>query len=212
MTVIDQDSCHQLDTSNAEKRQILHRVLLINLAQSGGGIAIGLWAASTALIGAGLDNLADAAVYGVGLYAVGRTVAARVRAAQLSGWLLLLFAGLLLVEVLRRFLYGAEPVGAAMIAVAAVNMVLNQVCLRLLARNRSDDVNFRASAIFTNNDTWANLGIVVSGVLVFWLASPIPDLVIGLIVAFIALRGGREILREAREAQEESASTESPHD
>ncbi len=51
-----------------------------------------------------------------------------------------------------------------------------------------------------------NLGIVVSGALVLWIKSPIPDLVIGLIVAVIAFRGGREILEIAEEAFESSSS------
>lgn len=210
MATKDVDPCHQMNTSKAEQRQILRRVLLINLVQAVGGIAIGIYAASTGLIGAGLDNLADASVYAVGLYAVGRPIIAKVRAARLSGCLLLFFASLLLVEVVRRYFYGAEPIGVAMIAVAAVNIILNQVCLRLLARNRSDDVNFKASVIFTNNDTWANLGLVISGVLVWLFASPIPDLAIGLIVALIALKGGREILLEARETQ--NTTTETSHD
>ena len=36
--------------------------MLINLGQSAAGIGLGMWAASTALMGAGLDNLADASV------------------------------------------------------------------------------------------------------------------------------------------------------
>lgn len=37
------------------------------------------------MIGAALDNLADAAVYGVSLYVVGRMAGIKVRAARLSG-------------------------------------------------------------------------------------------------------------------------------
>lgn len=192
---------HDVAAGTDNKRRILRQVLAINLVQSVGGIAVGVLAASTALIGAGLDNLADASVYAVALYAVGRPVLSKVRAARLSGWLLLGFAAVLMIEVLRRFVQGADPGGLAMIAMAAINAVLNQVCLRLLARHRDDDVSFSASSIFTSNDTWANLGIVVSGLLVLWFDSPLPDLVIGLIVAIIAFRGGLEILKQAREAQ-----------
>jgi Co/Zn/Cd efflux system component len=195
------DACRQIDTSSARKRQTLRSVLLINLGQSLGGVVVGIWAASTALIGAGLDNLSDAAVYAIALYAVGRTAIAKARVASLSGWLLLILAALLLVEVVRRFFYGAEPIGVAMIVAASINAGLNQVCLRLLAQHRGEDVTFKATAIFTNNDTWANLGIVVSGVLVWMFASPLPDLMIGIVVVVIAIKGGREILQEALEAR-----------
>ena len=43
-------------------RRILLAVLAINLGQSIVGAGVGWWAESTALIGAALDNLADASV------------------------------------------------------------------------------------------------------------------------------------------------------
>ena len=196
----EDDELGGLDASNAADRKILRTVLLINLGQSAAGIGLGIWAASTALMGAGLDNLDDASVYAVSLYAVGRAAMVKVRAARLSGYLLIGLAVLLLVEVLRRFSGGEEPVGPAMMAIAAANAALNLVCLRLLRRHRGEDVNFKASAIFTNNDSIVNGSIVLSGALVMWLGSNIPDLLLGVVVAAIAANGGREILREASEA------------
>lgn len=200
MSDTDEDA-HHLDASQAADRRILMLVLLINLAQSVAGVGTGLWASSTALIGAALDNLADASVYGVSLYAVGRSAAIKVRAARLSGWLLIGLAVMLLLEVLRRFFGGEPPIGPAMMAMAVVNAALNLVCLRLLKRHRGEDVNFKASAIFTGNDSIVNLGIVLSGALVMWWGSNLPDLVLGVVVSAIAANGGREILAEAAEAE-----------
>lgn len=191
------DELGNLDASNAADRKILSAVLLINLAQSAVGVGIGLWAASTALIGAGLDNLADASVYALSLYAVGRAVQVKIRAARLSGYTLIALGVMLFVEVVRRFFGGEAPVGPAMMAMAAANAILNLVCLRLLKRHRGEDVNFMASSIFTSNDSIVNGAIVLSGVLVMWLGSNVPDLVLGVIVAVIATNGGREILERA---------------
>ena len=199
------DELGGMDASNSTDRKVLLTVLLINLAQSTAGIGLGFWAASTALIGAGLDNLADASVYAVSLYAVGRGVQVKIRAARLSGFLLIGLAVMLLAEVLRRFFGSEQPVGPAMMAMAAANAVLNLVCLRLLKRHRGRDVNFTASAIFTNNDSIVNGAIVLSGVFVMWLGSNIPDLALGLIVAGIAANGGREILQQAANTPIEEA-------
>ena len=73
----ENDELGRLDASDAKDRKILLTVLLINLTQSAAGIALGIWAGSTALMGAGLDNLADASVYAVSLYAVGRAATVR---------------------------------------------------------------------------------------------------------------------------------------
>lgn len=194
------DGPSPMDANQADDRRILLTVLLINLSQCAGGVGVGVWASSTALIAAALDNLADASVYAVSLYAVGRAAAIKVRAAKLSGWLLIALAVLLVVEVLRRFFGGEPPLGPAMMIMAAVNAALNLVCLKLLKRHRGDDVNFKASAIFTSNDSIVNLAIVLSGGLVMWWESNLPDLILGLVVAAIAANGGREILADASKA------------
>ena len=59
----------------------------------------------------------------------------------------------------------------------------------------------RASVIFSKNDVIANMGVIVSGVLVWLLDSRYPDLIIGFVIAAIVLRGGIQIMREATEEE-----------
>ena len=58
----------------------------------------------------------------------------------------------------------------------------------------------RASVIFSTNDTVANLGVIVAGLLVAWSGSALPDLIIGTAISLLVLRGGQQILRDARSA------------
>lgn len=197
----DEETEIRLDARNVDERRTLLWVLVINFTQVVMAGAVGIVADSTGLLGAALDNLGDAAVYAVSLYAVGRTVMAKARAASLSGVLLILVALGLLAEMLRRFLVGADPIGLAMIVTALANAATNLIVLRLLRAHRAHGVHFKASWIFTTNDMVANAGIVLSGVLVMILNSPLPDLVIGVVVVGIVLKGGWEIVGEAREAR-----------
>ena len=87
-----------------------------------------------------------------------------------------------------------------MIITAFINAALNVICLKLLRSHRDQGVHLKASWIFTTKDMIANAGIVVSGAAVMFFASPYPDLVIGVLVAGIVLRGGWEILEEAKDA------------
>jgi Co/Zn/Cd efflux system component len=57
----------------------------------------------------------------------------------------------------------------------------------------------RASWIFSVNDVLANLGVILAGILVWWLQVRWPDLLIGLLIAVLVLRGGITILKEARQ-------------
>jgi len=101
--------------------------------------------------------------------------------------------------VTRRFVYGSDPVGALMIGFGALALVANVTCLALISKHRSGGVHMRASWIFSANDVLANIGVIVSGALVLWLGSPLPDLVIGVVIAIAVIRGGVKILGEARE-------------
>ena len=194
-----------LDASHAAERRALKWVLGINFTQFAAAGAVGILADSTGLLGAALDNLGDAAVYVVSLYAVGRTVAAQSRAAKLSGVLLIVLAVGLLGEIIRRFFGSAEPIGPAMIITAVLNAATNLLNLGLLRSHRRGGVHLSASWIFTTNDMIANLGIVASGVAVMVLMSPLPDLLIGVVVVGIVIKGGWEILREAAEARRAEA-------
>ena len=191
----------ELDASNAAERRTLLWVLGINLCQVLLAGIVGLIAESVGLLGAALDNLGDAAVYIVSLYAVGRSAFAKARAARLSGVFLIVLAFVLAVEVIRRFVTGSEPIGIAMIVAAVLNAATNLLCLRLLWSHRERGVHLKASWIFTTNDMIANLGIAASGVAVMVFKSSLPDLLIGSVVVWIVIKGGWEILEHAREAR-----------
>lgn len=195
-----------LDARDAAERNTLRWVLGINMVQVLVAGAVGIAAESTGLLGAALDNLADAGVYVVSLYAVGRSVVAKSRAARLSGVLLILLGLAVLLEVIRRYVTGSEPVGLAMILTAIANAATNLINLRLLRSHREGGVHLKASWIFTSNDMLVNAGVVVSGVAVMVFASRLPDLVIGLVLVGIVVKGGWEILEEASSARRASAS------
>lgn len=94
-----------------------------------------------------------------------------------------------------------------MIVTAAANAATNLLCLRRLRAHREQGVHLKASWIFTTNDMLANAGIVVSGAAVMLFDSSLPDLTVGLVVAGIVLKGGWDILKEAREESAGQSNT-----
>jgi Co/Zn/Cd efflux system component len=53
----------------------------------------------------------------------------------------------------------------------------------------------QASMIFTSNDVIINLGVITAGLLVNWLNSNKPDLIIGTIVFVLVIQGAIRILK-----------------
>lgn len=186
------------DQKAPSERRTLWIVLLLNAAIAAGFFATGLIGDSSALIANGVDNLSDTAVYALSLVALSHGKTWKTRAATASGVMLLIFAGGILVDVGRRYFQGSEPIGPTMMIMAAVAGVVNYICLRLLQRLKEKDVNLRAATTFSFNDFISNGGILIAGLLVLWLGTNWPDLLVGLATAIIALKGGVEILRDAR--------------
>ena len=190
-----------------ERRQ--RRVLLLVFALNAAlflGLGVAGWLAdSSALLANALDNASDAAVYLISFLAVGRALLWKTRAARASGIMLLIFAAGVLLDVRRRAVMGAEPVGWTMMGMAVIAAVVNLLCLELIRRQRSDDVNMKAAETFSFNDFASNGGILVAGGLVLWLDQSWPDLLVGLVVAGIAVKGGMEILRDAAGADIEKS-------
>jgi len=98
--------------------------------------------------------------------------------------------------VLRRF-FGVEkiPDFSTMIIVSVFALIANGICLYLLQKSKSNEAHMQASMIFTSNDVVINLGVITAGVLVNWLDSSKPDLIIGTIVFMIVIQGALRILK-----------------
>jgi Co/Zn/Cd efflux system component len=157
-------------------------------------LTAGLIAQSAGLVADSLDMFADAAVYGLALYAVGHSVKMQLRAAHLAGVLQLILALGVLLEAGRRFVFGSEPESMTMMAVAFVALIANTSCLLLISRHREGGAHMKASWIFSANDVLINTGVILAGALVAWTGSRYPDLIIGTLVGLVVLNGARRIL------------------
>lgn len=187
------DAGHAPD--DASEAKVLWILLAINAAMFLVELVAGWLAESTGLIADSLDMLADALVYGMSLYAVGRPAVTKLRAAHLSGLLQTLLALGVLFEAMRRLVSGSMPEAPTMIGISALALAANVSCLLLIARHRHGGAHMKASWIFSTNDVLANLGVIVAGALVAWTGSRLPDLVVGTIVGVVVLLGGIRILR-----------------
>ncbi|MFH3733199.1 cation transporter, partial [Acinetobacter baumannii] len=100
-----------------------------------------------------------------------------------------------LVDVLRRFIYGSEPVSILMILIGGLALAANGSCLYLMRDHKESGAHMKASYIFSANDVIVNLGVIIAGILVAITGSRYPDLIIGLIIVLFVLNGARKILQ-----------------
>jgi Co/Zn/Cd efflux system component len=181
---------------HTSEKKTLWAVLLINFLFFSIEIVSGLISKSMGLIADSLDMLADSIVYGLALMAVGGTVVRKKNTAKLAGYFQLILAIIGLTEVVRRFI-GAEkmPDFQTMIIVSVAALIANVVCLYLLHKSKSKEAHMQASIIFTSNDIMINTGVIAAALLVNWLGSGYPDLIVGAVIFVIVARGAYSILQ-----------------
>lgn len=192
--------CEPTAAETPEQRRILTVALGLNATMFVVGVTAGVIARSSGLIADGLDMLADALAYAIALFAVGRTRLFKARAARTSGLVLFVLGVGIFGDVGRRILTGEPPEGWIMIAVAGVALAVNANVLRMLSKQRNQEVHFRATVIFTRVDVLANMAVILSGVTVIATGFRYVDLAVGAAIGAYIIKEALEILDQAREA------------
>jgi len=182
--------------NETKQKNILWWVLGINFGFFLVEMITGWISSSMGLIADSLDMLADSIVYALSLFAVGGAISRKKKVAKFSGYFQMLLATLGFTEVLRRFFMSSEtPLFQWMIIISFLALAGNLISLWLINKAKSNEVHMQASAIFTSNDIIVNGGVILAGVLVYFLGSKWPDLIIGAIVFTFVMRGAIKILK-----------------
>ena len=186
-----------MEARDTGQRQVLRILFTINAAMFAGELVVGIAAESSGVLADSLDMLADALVYGISLFAVGRASSLKVSAARWSGYFQIAIALGMMTDIVRRVFVGSEPVSVLMLGISSVALVANIYCLRLISRHRDGGVHMRASWVFSRNDVIANLGVIAAALIISMTGTPWPDIIIGILITAAVLRGGFAILRDA---------------
>jgi cation diffusion facilitator family transporter len=184
-------------------------VLLINAVMFVVELASGLLARSTALLSDSLDNLGDAMTYGLSLYAVSRGTRAKAKVALFKGGLIMAAGLFVLTQVAYGMVRPGLPVFQVMGIVSMIALAANALCLGLLWKHRSEDVNMSSVWECSRNDIASNVAVFIAAGAVWLAQSSWPDLVVGLVLAALFLRSAVRVIRDALRELNESRRTES---
>lgn len=190
-----------LEVNEKGERGTLIILLGLNLLLLIVEVSIGWKAKSSALIADAIDNLADATVYAISLYAVGRSASLKVRAARLSGGFQIILVVAVVGDIIRRALADESPESWFIIGVGLGALAVNILCLVLISRYRTGGVHMKASFIFSQNDVIANTATVVAGVIIMFTEQYWLDLAVGGCISLLVLYGAIRIFRSTKDEQ-----------
>ena len=181
--IISDEEALLFSQTDGLERKLLWQVLAINFFFFLAEMIAGFISDSMGLVADSLDMLADSVVYGLALFVVGKALYQKRKIAKISGYLQMLLAIAGFVEVARRFFgYEEMPNFKTMIIISVLALLGNALTLYLLQKSKNKEAHIKASTICTSTDVIANAGVIVAGILIYFTASNLPDLIMGAIV------------------------------
>ena len=192
------DKACELEALRGRQGSVLKIVLAINAAMFLVEIGAGLMAHSTALLADSLDMLGDALVYAFSLYVLARGARWQAVSAIFKGSVMAVFGFFVLGEAAYKSLYySVLPVAETIGIIGVTALLANSLCLGLLWRHRSDDINMRSVWLCSRNDIIANTSVLLAAAGVWLTESGLPDIIIGLFIAAIFLRSAFHVIFRA---------------
>ena len=183
---------------DTQARRVLWIVLIANAAmfvvETIGGQAVG----SLALQADALDFAADAATYGVTLWAVGRSPFVRARAALIKSAAMLAMGLVILGLAIAKLWAPVPPEAAPMGIIGMLALAVNVGAVIMLLRFRQGDANLRSAWLCSRNDAFGNVFVIFAAGLTAATRSPWPDFAVGAIMCLLFVSGSWAVYSQAR--------------
>lgn len=187
----------ELEALRGRQGSVLKIVLAINAVMFLVEGTAGLLAHSTALLADSLDMLGDALVYGFSLYVLSLGGRWQAVSALFKGAVMAAFGVFVLSSALYKIFFPVLPIAEAIGIVGIIALGANSICLALLWRHRSDDINMSSVWLCSRNDIIANTSVLLAGAGVWLTGSGWPDIIIGLAIAALFLRSAMHVISRA---------------
>jgi cobalt-zinc-cadmium efflux system protein len=200
---------HHHGVSPAADRRWLAAALGVIVAFMAVEVVAGIVADSLALLSDAAHMLTDAAAVAVAIYAArlaarpagGRFTfglgRAEILSAQANGATLLVLAGVIAVEGVRRLWSTPDVEGALVVVVGLVGACANLGAAAALGRAERRSLNVEGARAHVLTDLYASLGAAAAGAIVLLTGFDRADAIASLIVAALMLRSGWLLLRDA---------------
>ena len=156
----------------------------------------GLMMNSAALLSDAANNSGDVFILGSSILVLSSTTEVKNRLALLKGVIMTVF-GLWAFYYAYLGLMGESALtGGTISLIGVMSLAGNSSVALMMYKHQNKDINFLSAFICCRNDAIASAGIIIAGLLVWYLGgSPWPDIIIGTAIATIVCHGGIKIIR-----------------
>lgn len=170
---------------------------------------VGLWQDSLSLLSDAGHNLSD--VFSLLLVLVAFRLAkvhsnerytygyrkSTVLISLLNAVILLVAVGAIVIESIHKFSEPAEVNGIAVSWTAGVGILINGLTAFLLMHGQKNDLNVRGAFLHMLADTLVSVGVVISGIIIYYTGWNMVDPIVSLIIAAVILISTWELLSDS---------------
>lgn len=169
----------------------------------------GIWSQSMGLLSDAGHNLSDIAGLLLAMLAfrLSKTVSTKkytygfkkstVLVSLINAVILLITVGLIITESVEKF-FTPQPIKGNIVAwVAFIGIIINALTALLFFKGKEKDLNIKGAYLHMLGDALISLGVVVSGIVIYFTDWYIIDSVVGLLVAVVIVISTWKLLRES---------------
>lgn len=170
---------------------------------------VGLWQDSLSLLSDAGHNLSDvfslvlvliafrlAKVYSNERYTYGYRKST-ILISLLNAVILLVAVGAIVIESIHKFNEPAEVNGIAVSWTAGVGILINGLTAFLLMHGQKNDLNVRGAFLHMVADTLVSVGVVISGIIIYYTGWNMIDPIVSLIIAAVILISTWDLLSDS---------------
>lgn len=188
---------HSIDCTNAGAIRALYIGIILNLTFVVIELIAGFMSSSLGLLSDAGHNLSDVFSLLLSLIAIKLSVRAvskkytygykksTVLVSFINAMLLLIAVGVIFSEAVESFFNPREVSGLTMIWVASVGVVINLSTALMLMKKQSKDLNIRGAFLHMAADTLVSLGVVVTGIVIYYTQWYIIDSIVSIVIAVV---------------------------
>ncbi|WP_045825003.1 cation diffusion facilitator family transporter [Williamsia herbipolensis] len=193
-------------SADSDKRW-LSGALAVIVVFMAGEVVVGVIAGSLALLSDAAHMLTDAASIALALWAIAlaaRPAAGRmtfgwkraeILSAQVNGMTLLVLAGWLGFEAIRRLLNPPEVTGGLVLITALVGVVVNVAASAMISRANRTSLNVEGAFQHILNDLFAFIATAIAGAVILVTGFARADAIASLVVVALMLKAGVSLVR-----------------
>lgn len=189
-----------IDNDNNALRRMVIVVALANLTYFFVEFAIAKKIGSVSLFADSIDFLEDASINFLIAIAIGWSVRSRAKVGMAMAFILLIPAIALFWTAWQKFNAPIPPDPWLLSLTGFGALVVNMSCAILLVKFRHHSGSLtKAAFLSARNDTYANIAIILVGIITIGWLSGWPDLIVGIGIAIMNADAAKEIWEASRE-------------